>query len=110
MPQVILAIDQGTTGTTVFVVDGRGRIRGREFHAPVSREPVLGRRLIRGSVFECISRLAIFSLALTLAVGVWACSSKPRMEAPIVPPVLGVIVRGPIPASPTASPTPTPSQ
>jgi glycerol kinase len=31
MPQVILAIDQGTTGTTVFVVDGRGRIRGRAY-------------------------------------------------------------------------------
>ncbi|MGB8411985.1 MAG: glycerol kinase GlpK [Candidatus Binatus sp.] len=31
MPQVILAIDQGTTGTTVFVVDARGRIRGRAY-------------------------------------------------------------------------------
>ena len=31
MPQLILAIDQGTTGTTVFVVDGRGRIRGRAY-------------------------------------------------------------------------------
>ena len=31
MPKVILAIDQGTTGTTVFVVDGRGRIRGRAY-------------------------------------------------------------------------------
>ncbi|MDO8434231.1 MAG: glycerol kinase GlpK [Candidatus Binatus sp.] len=31
MPQVVLAIDQGTTGTTVFVVDGRGRIRGRAY-------------------------------------------------------------------------------
>src|SRR5208283_913225 len=28
---VILAIDQGTTGTTVFVVDARGRIRGRAY-------------------------------------------------------------------------------
>jgi len=28
---MILAIDQGTTGTTVFVVDGRGRIRGRAY-------------------------------------------------------------------------------
>ncbi|HEV2171144.1 MAG TPA: FGGY family carbohydrate kinase, partial [Candidatus Binatus sp.] len=31
MPQLILAIDQGTTGTTVFVVDRRGRIRGRAY-------------------------------------------------------------------------------
>src|SRR5271156_5946224 len=31
MPQVTLAIDQGTTGTTVFVVDARGRIRGRAY-------------------------------------------------------------------------------
>src|SRR5258708_1009731 len=31
MPQLILAIDQGTTGTTVFVVDARGRIRGRAY-------------------------------------------------------------------------------
>ena len=31
MPPVILAIDQGTTGTTVFVVDARGRIRGRAY-------------------------------------------------------------------------------
>src|SRR5271156_2601000 len=31
MPQVTLAIDQGTTGTTVFVADARGRIRGRAY-------------------------------------------------------------------------------
>ena len=31
MADVVLAIDQGTTGTTVFVVDGRGRIRGRAY-------------------------------------------------------------------------------
>jgi glycerol kinase len=31
MPDFILAIDQGTTGTTVFVVDIRGRIRGRAY-------------------------------------------------------------------------------
>ena len=31
MPQLILAVDQGTTGTTVFVVDARGRIRGRAY-------------------------------------------------------------------------------
>jgi glycerol kinase len=31
MPPLILAIDQGTTGTTVFVVDARGRIRGRAY-------------------------------------------------------------------------------
>ncbi|WP_349259262.1 FGGY family carbohydrate kinase, partial [Candidatus Binatus sp.] len=31
MPQLILAIDQGTTGTTVLVVDRRGRIRGRAY-------------------------------------------------------------------------------
>jgi len=31
MPQLILAIDQGTTGTTVFIVDARGRIRGRAY-------------------------------------------------------------------------------
>ena len=31
MPQLILAIDQGTTGTTVFVVDSHGRIRGRAY-------------------------------------------------------------------------------
>jgi len=31
MLHVILAIDQGTTGTTVFVVDARGRIRGRAY-------------------------------------------------------------------------------
>src|SRR3984957_14502295 len=31
MPQLVLAIDQGTTGTTVFVVDARGRIRGRAY-------------------------------------------------------------------------------
>jgi len=31
MPQLILAIDQGTTGTTAFVVDARGRIRGRAY-------------------------------------------------------------------------------
>ncbi|HUO04778.1 MAG TPA: glycerol kinase GlpK [Candidatus Binataceae bacterium] len=31
MAQAVLAIDQGTTGTTVFVVDGRGRILGRAY-------------------------------------------------------------------------------
>src|SRR5580693_1304113 len=31
MPQLILAIDQGTTGTTAFVVDARRRIRGRAY-------------------------------------------------------------------------------
>src|SRR5258708_7618134 len=31
MPDFILAIDQGTTGTTVFVVDKGGRIRGRAY-------------------------------------------------------------------------------
>lgn len=31
MPQVIFAIDQGTSGTTVFVVDARGLIRGRAY-------------------------------------------------------------------------------
>jgi glycerol kinase len=31
MPDLILAIDQGTTGTTVFVVDRGGRIRGRAY-------------------------------------------------------------------------------
>src|SRR5216683_2252096 len=31
MADVVLAIDQGTTGTTVFVVDGRGQIRGRAY-------------------------------------------------------------------------------
>src|SRR5579863_6722092 len=31
MPDFILAIDQGTTGTTVFVVDRGGRIRGRAY-------------------------------------------------------------------------------
>ena len=31
MAELILAIDQGTTGTTVFVIDGRGRIRGRAY-------------------------------------------------------------------------------
>ena len=30
-PDLILAIDQGTTGTTVFVVNRRGRIRGRAY-------------------------------------------------------------------------------
>ena len=109
MPQVILAIDQGTTGTTVFVVDGRGRIRGREFHAPVSREPVLGRRLIRGCAFECISRLAIFSLALVLAAGAWSCSSEPPMHGAVgTPHVVGM--PGPVPVSPSATPQPTPSQ
>jgi glycerol kinase len=31
MPEYVLAIDQGTTGTTVLLVDGRGRIRGRAY-------------------------------------------------------------------------------
>ena len=31
MPELILAIDQGTTGTTVFVIDPRGTIRGRSY-------------------------------------------------------------------------------
>jgi glycerol kinase len=31
MADLILAIDQGTTGTTVFVIDARGRIRGRAY-------------------------------------------------------------------------------
>jgi glycerol kinase len=31
MPEYVLAIDQGTTGTTVFVVDRRGRIRSRAY-------------------------------------------------------------------------------
>ena len=31
MPEIVLAIDQGTTGTTVFAVDARGRIRGRAY-------------------------------------------------------------------------------
>jgi glycerol kinase len=31
MADTILAIDQGTTGTTVFVLDQAGRIRGRAY-------------------------------------------------------------------------------
>ena len=31
MADLVLAIDQGTTGTTVFVIDARGRIRGRAY-------------------------------------------------------------------------------
>jgi glycerol kinase len=31
MAEFILAVDQGTTGTTVFVVDRGGRIRGRAY-------------------------------------------------------------------------------
>src|ERR1700752_3603930 len=31
MPQHVLAIDQGTTGTTVFVFDDAGRVRGRGY-------------------------------------------------------------------------------
>src|SRR5882757_8029141 len=31
MAQFVLAIDQGTTGTTVFGVDARGRIAGRAY-------------------------------------------------------------------------------
>jgi len=31
MPECVLAIDQGTTGTTVLVLDARGRIRGRVY-------------------------------------------------------------------------------
>ncbi|MGO9453482.1 MAG: glycerol kinase GlpK [Candidatus Binataceae bacterium] len=31
MSDLVLAIDQGTTGTTVFVIDSRGRIRGRAY-------------------------------------------------------------------------------
>ncbi|HEY2107332.1 MAG TPA: FGGY family carbohydrate kinase, partial [Candidatus Binataceae bacterium] len=31
MPQLVLAIDQGTTGTTVLVVDPDGQIRGRAY-------------------------------------------------------------------------------
>ena len=76
-----------------------------EFCAPVSRDPVPGRRLLRGSAFEYLSRLAIFSVVPVLAVGIWACSSKPHMEGAIVAPNSGVIVRGPTSVSPTATPT-----
>src|ERR1700747_2687653 len=31
MPESVLAIDQGTTGTTVLVLDARGRIKGRSY-------------------------------------------------------------------------------
>src|ERR1700722_17113976 len=31
LSQCILAIDQGTTGTTVLVIDANGRIRGRPY-------------------------------------------------------------------------------
>src|SRR5579871_5590609 len=31
MADLILAIDQGTTGTTVFVIDARGKIRARAY-------------------------------------------------------------------------------
>jgi len=31
MPEFVLAIDQGTTGTTVLLLDGRGRIRARAY-------------------------------------------------------------------------------
>src|SRR5215471_14687048 len=31
MSDLVLAIDQGTTGTTVFVIDSRGRVRGRAY-------------------------------------------------------------------------------
>ena len=31
MPDLVLTIDQGTTGTTVFVIDARGKIRGRAY-------------------------------------------------------------------------------
>lgn len=54
-----------------------------------------------------ISQLAIFSLALVLAVGAWSCSTEPPMHGAVGTPYGGVIVRGPIPASPTATPTPS---
>src|SRR5262249_28593299 len=31
MSDLVLAIDQGTTGTTVFVIDSMGRVRGRAY-------------------------------------------------------------------------------
>src|SRR5216684_3910687 len=31
MPELVLAIDQGTTGTTVLAIDRGGRIRGRAY-------------------------------------------------------------------------------
>ena len=31
MSDLVLAIDQGTTGTTVFVIDSSGRVRGRAY-------------------------------------------------------------------------------
>ncbi len=109
MPEMILAIDQGTTGATVFVVDARGRIRGRESYAPVPREPVLGRWLMRGGACVRISRLAIFSLALVLAAGAWSCSSEPRMHGALgTPHEIGM--PGEVPVSPSATPQPTPPQ
>lgn len=86
-----------------------------EFYAPVPREPLPGRRLMRGSAFERISRLAIFSVALVLAVGAWACSrslvisepsSQARFEAHVVEAPIGVALL----PTPSPTPQPTPSQ
>lgn len=81
-----------------------------EFCDPVSREPVPGKRLMRASAFERILQLDILSVALVLAVGAWACSSKPRVEGAVVRPNIGRIARGPISVTPTATPSATPSQ
>jgi glycerol kinase len=42
MADLILAIDQGTTGTTVFVIDARGKIRGRAYREIRQFYPRLG--------------------------------------------------------------------
>ena len=42
MPDCILAIDQGTTGTTVLVVDSSGAIMGRGYHEHPQHFPLPG--------------------------------------------------------------------
>jgi len=89
-----------------------------EFCAPVSRDPVPGRRLMRGSACERISQIAIISVTLVLTVGAWACSRSLVISSETVPSsqlapsghVVGLTYGTPLIPSPTATPQPTPSQ
>ena len=61
----ILAIDQGTTGTTCLVVDARGRVLGRAYRELTQHYPAPGRvehdameilRTVREAATEAVAR------------------------------------------------------
>jgi glycerol kinase len=101
MPECVLAIDQGTTGTTVLLLDGRGRIRGRAYgeirqHYPrpgwVEHDPEeiyrsvvrLSRQAIAGAKVDAAAIAAIGIANQRETFVVWECGNGRPLYRAIV--------------------------